>query len=199
MKTGFPMSVIVIQASHSLNSCQVLAYSLGLGTLVQNETRLRLHMRAELVHNDSPYGLLVLTGGHPDVHVHLYSVMSSFAAHGATLIYSAHLLCVYSTSCCTDNNVYIAVFNPPFPKWALIRWLFCGSLESSVTLDQMWAHWWWSWGFCFRISPCATIIFQWYSLTIKAYKSDISYLKTSYAFDIPVSSRAAILCRLATL
>ena len=110
------MSVIVIQASHSLNSCQVLAYSLGLGTLVQNETRLRLHMRAELVHNDSPYGLLVLTGGHPDVHVHLYSVMSSFAAHGAALIYSVHLLCVYSTSCCTDNNVYIAVFNPPFPK-----------------------------------------------------------------------------------
>ena len=44
---------------------QVLAYSLGLGTLVQNETRLRLHMRAELVHNDSPFGLLVLTGGGP--------------------------------------------------------------------------------------------------------------------------------------
>ena len=41
---------------------QVLAYSLGLGTLVQDETKLRLHMKAELDHNDSPYGLLVMTG-----------------------------------------------------------------------------------------------------------------------------------------
>ena len=43
-------------------ACQVLAYSLGLGTLVQNDTRLRLHMKAELAHNDTPYGMLVLTG-----------------------------------------------------------------------------------------------------------------------------------------
>ena len=41
---------------------QVLAYSLGLGALVQNESKLRLHMKAELEHNDSPYGLLVVTG-----------------------------------------------------------------------------------------------------------------------------------------
>ena len=41
---------------------QVLAYSLGLGTLVQDEMKLRLHMKAELEHNDSPYGLLVVTG-----------------------------------------------------------------------------------------------------------------------------------------
>jgi len=108
------MSVIVIQASPTLNSFQVLAYSLGLGTLVQNETRLRLHMRAELVHNDSPYGLLVLTGGHPDVHVHLCSVMSSFAAHRVTLMYLVHLLCVCSISYCTENVIYIAVFYPPF-------------------------------------------------------------------------------------
>ena len=135
------MSIIVIQASPTLNSFQVLAYSLGLGTLVQNETRLRLHMRAELVHNDSPYGLLVLTGGHPDVHVHLCSVMSSFAAHRATLIYSVHLLCVHvcSISYCTENIIHIAAIYPPFPKWAPIRWLFCESLESVVTLDQMWA------------------------------------------------------------
>eukprot|EP00731_Ephydatia_muelleri_P017922 Em0010g1020a len=42
---------------------QVLAYSLGLGTLVQNETRLRLHMKAELKNNDSPWGLMALNGG----------------------------------------------------------------------------------------------------------------------------------------
>ena len=41
---------------------QVLVYSLGLGTLVQDEKKLRLHMKAELDHNDSPYGLLVMTG-----------------------------------------------------------------------------------------------------------------------------------------
>ena len=41
---------------------QVLAYSLGLGTLVQDEKKLKLHMKAELDHNDSPYGLLVVTG-----------------------------------------------------------------------------------------------------------------------------------------
>ena len=41
---------------------QVLAYSLGLGTLVRDETKLRRHMKAELQYNDSPYGLLVLTG-----------------------------------------------------------------------------------------------------------------------------------------
>eukprot|EP00731_Ephydatia_muelleri_P017942 Em0010g1040a len=40
---------------------QVLAYSLGLGTLVQNETRLRMHVKAELKYNDSPWGLLALT------------------------------------------------------------------------------------------------------------------------------------------
>ena len=40
----------------------ILAYSLGLGTLVQDEMKLRLHMKAELDHNDSPYGLLVMTG-----------------------------------------------------------------------------------------------------------------------------------------
>ena len=43
-------------------SPQVLAYSLGLGTLVQDEKKLALHMKAELDHNDSPYGLLVMTG-----------------------------------------------------------------------------------------------------------------------------------------
>ena len=43
-------------------SPQVLAYSLGLGTLVQDEKKLTLHMKAELDHNDSPYGLLVMTG-----------------------------------------------------------------------------------------------------------------------------------------
>ena len=41
---------------------QVLAYSLGLGTLVQDETKLRRHMKAELKYNDCPYGLLVMTG-----------------------------------------------------------------------------------------------------------------------------------------
>ena len=41
---------------------QVLAYSLGLGTLVQDEMKLRRHMKAELQYNDSPYGLLVMTG-----------------------------------------------------------------------------------------------------------------------------------------
>ena len=41
---------------------KVLAYSLGLGTLLQNETRLKLHMKAELEHNDTPYGMIVLTG-----------------------------------------------------------------------------------------------------------------------------------------
>jgi len=43
-------------------SPQVLAYSLGLGTLVQDKKKLTLHMKAELDHNDSPYGLLVMTG-----------------------------------------------------------------------------------------------------------------------------------------
>ena len=52
---------------HSDDDCisclyQVLAYSLGLGTLVQNETRLRLHMKAELKNNDSPWGLMALNG-----------------------------------------------------------------------------------------------------------------------------------------
>ena len=43
----------------------MLAYSLGLGTLVQNVTRLKLHMKAELEHNDTPYGMIVLTGRQP--------------------------------------------------------------------------------------------------------------------------------------
>ena len=43
-------------------SPQVLAYSLGLGILVKDEKKLVLHMKAELDHNDSPYGLLVMTG-----------------------------------------------------------------------------------------------------------------------------------------
>lgn len=54
------MLIYLTNANHM--STQVLAYSLGLGTLVQDETKLRLHMKAELEHNDSPYGLLVLTG-----------------------------------------------------------------------------------------------------------------------------------------
>lgn len=44
---------------------QVLAYSLGLGTLVKNETRLRMHTRAVLDKNDTPYGFLVMTGRYP--------------------------------------------------------------------------------------------------------------------------------------
>ncbi|XP_019862650.1 PREDICTED: uncharacterized protein LOC109591341 [Amphimedon queenslandica] len=56
-----PLGAIMTDTFYS----QVLAYSLGLGTLVQNETRLKLHMKAELEHNDSPYGMLVLTGRHP--------------------------------------------------------------------------------------------------------------------------------------
>ena len=65
-KTNHTRSVDVanlqyIKIMYSLPT-QVLAYSLGLGTLVQDETKLRRHMRAELQYNDSPYGLLVLTG-----------------------------------------------------------------------------------------------------------------------------------------
>ncbi len=44
---------------------QVLAYSLGLGVLVQNQTRLQLHLQAEMIHNDSPLGMLVQTGRYP--------------------------------------------------------------------------------------------------------------------------------------
>ncbi len=40
----------------------MLAFSLGLGVLVQNETRLKLHMKAELDNNDTPFGLLLMTG-----------------------------------------------------------------------------------------------------------------------------------------
>ena len=46
---------------YGLISFQVLAYSLGLGPLI-NETRLAMHMKAELEKNDSPYGMLVMTG-----------------------------------------------------------------------------------------------------------------------------------------
>ncbi len=44
---------------------QVLAFSLGLGVLVKNETRLLSHMKQEIIHNDSPYGMLVQTGRYP--------------------------------------------------------------------------------------------------------------------------------------
>ena len=53
--------IFSILSMYSLHT-QVLAYSLGLGTLVQDEMKLRRHMKAELQYNDSPYGLLVLTG-----------------------------------------------------------------------------------------------------------------------------------------
>ncbi|CAH1781975.1 unnamed protein product [Owenia fusiformis] len=43
---------------------QVLSYTLGLGPLI-NTTKLKLHMKAELTHNDSPYGMLVMTGRYP--------------------------------------------------------------------------------------------------------------------------------------
>ncbi len=57
-----PCSDSCVLVSYWSSPLQVLAYTLGLGTLVQNETRLRLHMKAELEHNDTPYGMLVLTG-----------------------------------------------------------------------------------------------------------------------------------------
>ena len=44
---------------------QVLAYSLDLGLLVKNESRLLSHMKQELLHNDSPVGMLVQTGRYP--------------------------------------------------------------------------------------------------------------------------------------
>ncbi len=44
---------------------QVLAFSLGLGVLVKNETKLLSHMKQEIIHNDSPYGMLVQTGRYP--------------------------------------------------------------------------------------------------------------------------------------
>ena len=63
---GFPYTVSPFEGDNMLTfwhvPTQVLAYSLGLGTLVQDEMKLRLHMKAELDHNDSPYGLLVVTG-----------------------------------------------------------------------------------------------------------------------------------------
>ena len=44
---------------------QVLAFSLDLGLLVKNESRLLSHMKQELEHNDSPVGMLVQTGRYP--------------------------------------------------------------------------------------------------------------------------------------
>ena len=44
---------------------QVLAFSLDLGLLVKNESRLLSHMKQELLHNDSPVGMLVQTGRYP--------------------------------------------------------------------------------------------------------------------------------------
>ena len=67
-KTNHTRSVDVANLQYYIYICiyslptQVLAYSLGLGTLVQDEMKLRRHMRAELQYNDSPYGLLVMTG-----------------------------------------------------------------------------------------------------------------------------------------
>eukprot|EP01121_Diplochlamys_sp_Union-15-3_P001413 TRINITY_DN11225_c0_g1_i1.p1 TRINITY_DN11225_c0_g1~~TRINITY_DN11225_c0_g1_i1.p1 ORF type:complete len:429 (-),score=64.03 TRINITY_DN11225_c0_g1_i1:2-1288(-) len=44
---------------------QVWAFTLGLGLSVPSD-RIKSHLQAELSHNDSPYGLLVLTGRHSD-------------------------------------------------------------------------------------------------------------------------------------
>jgi len=41
---------------------QVWAYTLGLGNTVNNDLFLTSHLKAELDHNDTPYGLRVLTG-----------------------------------------------------------------------------------------------------------------------------------------
>jgi len=41
---------------------QVWAYTLGLGLVTGQESSLRSHLKAESFYNDSPYGLLVLTG-----------------------------------------------------------------------------------------------------------------------------------------
>ena len=57
----YTVCTCVYSLSH--NHTQVLAYTLGLGTLVRDEDRLRKHMMAELLYNDSPYGMLVMTGG----------------------------------------------------------------------------------------------------------------------------------------
>ena len=46
-------------------SLQVLAHTLGLGLLVQNQSRLLMHLGTEAVTNAGPYGLVILTGrGH---------------------------------------------------------------------------------------------------------------------------------------
>ncbi|XP_064405275.1 uncharacterized protein LOC135350425 [Halichondria panicea] len=46
---------------------QVLAYSLGIGTLVKDENKLRSHMKAERVYSHSPRGMVVMTGRYTKV------------------------------------------------------------------------------------------------------------------------------------
>jgi non-lysosomal glucosylceramidase len=41
---------------------QVIAYNLGLGTLVANVTRLRLHLQAVSIRHETPYGMMIMVG-----------------------------------------------------------------------------------------------------------------------------------------
>jgi len=113
---------------------QVWAYTLGLGPMV-NEQQMRLHLEAELAHNDSPYGLTVLTGRPDKKH-------NAFFDDHLQEKKQEHPLSTHCEDVFQNNATDDVIWMGGSPDWTTLMLWLGGDFNDSMSQAEKALGWW---------------------------------------------------------